>query len=326
MIKVQDQNAMKNRPVNQIIEIILDKQNGISFQKLFTKYDLNSYSFSYLVHYRIDDCINYINNQRYRKNLSLFKMIQRQLKQKKESEYFVDMPIFDIEESLLKTNFEKTLHMNRSYSFRGMYSSFRNLYLICYIALCREHKQLCVKKRKKVIDYLLSDSFPSDIYDHFRNIGLTGLMKCIKLPDMKNTEMVLHFFDKGYQLKTEDTSLFNEKEETHLHLWDVCKKLPDKFWQEASNQKSAIKHILTESEFPVKSKNRNRYCKFILSIPHNKIRMFLKSFHIGGLLKYLTKQRENVYLFLIKQIDALYQEQTGQVSLFDQSRKPCLKI
>jgi hypothetical protein len=85
---------------------------------------------------------------------------------------------------------------------------------------------------------------------------------------------VLESFDRTYQRKTGDKSLFDLKQDYHLHPWGDNFNAPEGYWNKATNVEDAIYHELTEYFPGLASRDRGIIEQVFENLPL-KLRAFL---------------------------------------------------
>ena len=127
---------------------------------------------------------------------------------------------------------------------------------------------------------------------HFTRLKLRKLMRLGFKGKYKDSPLpVILAFDRGYQDATKDTSLFDQKQEQHLHLWNF--RTPQGYWSEIKNKREAVYHVLTEHDARLASKD-----KTIASSALNGISGFKELFADSGLAGLMMRLGNSVYEML----------------------------
>jgi hypothetical protein len=189
-----------------------------------------------------------------------------------------------------------------------------------YHALTEHNPKLASQDRKKVVAAV--KRLPSNLQSYLYSIGLNGvMMNAFREGERDSPLAVLMLFDKVYQDKTGDSSLFNLSRKYHLHRWgdEFCAQRS--YWQNQSNVEEAVYHTLAEYNHQMASRNREKAVTAFKKLPSN-LRKYFYSIGMGGLMRI---QRDSPALIL-QIFDQAYQKITGNQSLFDDTQDIYLKF
>jgi hypothetical protein len=200
-----------------------------------------------------------------------------------------------------------------------------NVELLAYHALTFNNPQLKSAKREEVIQGI--KTLPINLQDYLYSIGLSGVMvHGFEKGERDSPLAVLEAFDRAYQRKTGDKSLFDLTKEQHLHEWGDTFKAPQSYWSgNPANVQKAIYHMLTENNPQLASTNRKESIQGIKKLPTN-LQDYLYSIGLSGLMRGGFEEGERGSpLAVLKAFDRAYQRKTGHKSLFDKRHKDYLE-
>ena len=194
-----------------------------------------------------------------------------------------------------------------------------------YHTLIEASPALASSNREEVINGV--KNMPVNLGDYFHSVGLTELMRNLAKMGWKNSPLaVLKVFDKLYQEKTGDASLFDLKQEKHLHEWGDMFDAPKHYWRKQVNVEKAIYHTLIEASPALASSNREEVINGIKNMPIDRIK-YLGSLGLRGLMRNaFVEEGQDSPLAVLKVFDKVYQEKTMDESLFDTTQKIYLRI
>jgi len=201
----------------------------------------------------------------------------------------------------------------------------RNVERVVYHTLIEHNPNLAAKNREKVVEGI--KSLPSDLHDYLQGIGLSALLSnALSEGDYQSPLTVLKVFDRVYQRKTGDVSLFDLEQEVHLHEWEVGGSAPNSYWQDSSNVERAVHHILTENYLKLASEDRETVIQTVKSLPTNLVD-YLNEIGLSGIMRHAFGEKERGSpLPILKAFDRVYQQRTGDASLFDLDQKHRLEF
>jgi hypothetical protein len=204
--------------------------------------------------------------------------------------------------------------------YYGTLAHPENIELLVYFAITYHNPGLASTYRKEVVEGI--KSLPYTLKDYFHSIGLTGVMsRTLKKGEIDSPLGLLKVFDRAYQKKTGDVSLFDLSQKEHLHEWGGNITAPHHYWQNPTNVENAVYHILTEHHPRLASENRAQVADGIKNINSLK-KDYLRSIGLGALLSHGFRKGEQCSpLAVLKAFDRAYQKKTGDVSLFDLSQE-----
>ena len=198
-----------------------------------------------------------------------------------------------------------------------------NVETAVYHTLSENNPQLKSQDRVDVISAI--KSLPINLADYLHGIGLGGLMmNAFPKGEIGSPLAVLKVFDRAYQQKTGDKSLFDLSEELHLHEWGDKFNAPNSYWAKQINVETAVYHILTENNPQLSSQDRVDVISAIKSLPTN-LTDYLSDIGLVGLMSQaFPKGETNSPLAVLKVFDRAYQQKTGDNSLFDKTQQSYL--
>jgi len=184
-----------------------------------------------------------------------------------------------------------------------------------YHILTENNPKLASIERAEVIEGV--KNLPTNLTRYLHSIGLGGLMINASGKENKNSPLaVLEIFDKVYQRKTGDKSLFDLNQEKHLHRWGDNSNASQNYWQNSANVEEAIYHTLTENNPQLASIERREVIEAIKNLP--AIGRYMRSIKLGGLIvTAFKKEKSDSPLAVLEIFDNAYQRKTGDKSLFD---------
>lgn len=187
-----------------------------------------------------------------------------------------------------------------------------------YHSLVEDRSAFASKQRTEVIDAI--KNLPKNMAEYFQSIGLGGLMSsAFKGKDKNSPLKVLELYDRAYQEKTGDASLFDLSEKYHLHRWGSDITASNSFWDDPLNVEDAVYHSLTENNPKLKSKNREEVVGEIKKLPTDLSYYLGNKIGLSGLMRSqaFKKEEKGSPLAILEIFDTVYQRMSGDVSLFD---------
>jgi len=193
-----------------------------------------------------------------------------------------------------------------------------------YIALTTDNPILKSRNREKVISEI--KKITSNFQEYLRSLKLSGMFNCTQKKGEKGSPLaVLKIFDKVYQEKTLEASLFDLTQKGHLHEWGDTFNAPNNYWKNPSNVEKAIYHSLTEENPELASSDRKEVIDAIKKMS-GRLQDHLHSIGLYGLMiSAFKKGEQDSPLAVLKIFNKVYQEKTQEASLFDKTQKIYLK-
>ncbi|MBW2999173.1 hypothetical protein KY339_00745 [Candidatus Woesearchaeota archaeon] len=227
--------------------------------------------------------------------------------------------LFNMGEEFVQMQYERIRSGEQTQFYPGTHKHPKNMQALVYYALTLNKPKLKSSHRRKVIDAI--KSLPKNLPSYFHSIGLGGFMDNA-LSKRRCPLAVLEIFDKAYQEKTGDASLFDSSQEVHLQEVHLYKggRHPNRYWRNPSNVEEAVYRALTEEHPVLVSADRNKVVNAIKSLPRSLKNYFL-SLGLGGLMiKAFEKGKRGSPSAVLEVFDKVYQKKTGNPSLFDKTQ------
>ncbi len=210
----------------------------------------------------------------------------------------------------------------------GIHVHPQNVEELAYHALTHAYPDLKSKSRRVVKETL--DTLPTDLEPYFHELVLDGLMTCgFEKGQQYSPVAVVEAYDRVWQRKTGNTSIFDLSKEHHHHWWGRRWRSPKHTWKKREKQEEAVYHTLAENNPLLRSKKRAHVVSGICALP--SLRPYLYSLELGGLMRVLrttaTPHTGGDCSFSILQIfDRVYRQTTGDASLFDSTQEIYVSI
>jgi len=270
----------------------------------------------------------------YLHSIGLVGLMQSGLGEEKKDSPLAVLEVFDVvyqrktgDVSLFDLTQEEHLHKwgDNFYAPRSYWQNQANVEEAVYHTLIENCPELASQKREEVIEGI--KGLPSNLGDYLRSIGLGGLMhKAFEKGKEDSPLAVLEVFDGVYQRKTGDVSLFDLSQDEHVHRWGDNFYAPRSYWQNQANVEEAVYHTLTENCPELASQNREEVIEGIKGLPI-KLQDYLHSIGLGGLMNVaFEKGKQGSPLAVLEVFDQVYQEKTGNPSLFDKTQGDYLEV
>jgi RNA polymerase sigma factor (sigma-70 family) len=153
---------------------------------------------------------------------------------------------------------------------------------------------------------------------YLSEIGLEMLMQHgFGKGETKSPFYMLMAFDKAYQLRTGDASLFALDQECHLHEWELPFPVPFKYLRNENNSKRIVYHMLTDEVPELKLDNRDELLDTVSSLP-NGLKRFFEDIGLGSIINHAFKDRKDKGpLGVLTIFDEAQKDRTGNAGLFD---------
>ena len=301
-----------NKPtVEDYISAILDRNRGISYPDVLVKYNITPTQFYRAVTRELSDFVRITSGKK------------RQILQQINSEQDKITKLFDMGEEFVNEQYDSIQQGRQSKFYEGTFRHPRNIESVVYHALTNKTQELSSQDRAEVISAI--KSLLTTLSNYLYNIGLGGLMMHAFPKEERGSPLaVLKLFDRVYQQKTGDKSLFDLSEELHLHEWGDKFHAPHSYWAKQINVETAVYHTLSENNPQLKSQDRVDVISAIKSLPIN-LADYLHGIGLGGLMMNAFPKGEiGSPLAVLKVFDRAYQQKTGDNSLFDKTQQSYL--
>lgn len=186
------------------------------------------------------------------------------------------------------------------------------------------NSQIASTSRSEVIEAI--NSLPPDLKDYFQSIGLRPVMlQGFGEEERLSPLAILKAFDRIYQRKTKDASLFDLSQEEHLHEWGDKFKAPQSYWKNQDNVAKTIYHTLMEKLMEnnpqLDSKNREDVVEAIKRFPSNLGDYFHNIGLRGVMLNGFKKGEQSSPPAVLIIFDKVYTSITRVASLLDQTER-----
>jgi len=291
----------KRLALDDYINAVLDRDRGIPYLMVLDRHDLTPEQFFRAVK-RIDSFIEQ-SSGKVRKTL-----------EKISSDESRQRELFDMGEEFAREQYDQLSQgaINRLYSGTRLHP--KNVRELIYYALISENPKLKSRNRKKVIEGI--KELPKNLKEYFSKRKLRGATE--RLGD--SSLAILREFDKAYQEKTGDASLFDLRQKYHLHEWGDQFNAPLAYWHYSENVEKAVYHTLAERCPSLTLKDRNKVIQGIKRLPYDLLNYF-RIIGLGGLMMcaFEGKKRDSP-LAVLEVFDRVYMRETGDTSLFDLSQ------
>ncbi len=191
-----------------------------------------------------------------------------------------------------------------------------NVELLIYYALTFHNPKLASLNRTEVVHGIRT--LPQCLSPYFARIGIGGVM----MHALENSPLsVLQAFDRVYQRKTGDVSMFDLSQPEHMHEWSDF-KASQAYWQDPLRAEKAVYHTLSENNPLLKSTNRAEVIQGLKVLPRN-LGAYFTTLGLSGLQ---SRKHQTSEFAILKAFDRTYQRITGDASLFDQTQQLCLRV
>lgn len=287
------------------VEAVLDRDENIPYTKVLDTHNLNPKQFLYAVR----DMRTFIPHVKEEIGSKL-RQISDNLGRTRE--------LFNMGEEFLREQYDRIIAEEQLRFYEGTLIHPRNREFLIYYALISNNPDLA-SKRRRVIQGI--KSLPDNLERYLHSIRLKGIMTKLG----KNSPFaVMEIFDKVYQERTKDFSLFDLTQKEHMHKWRFCTTSPNHYWRNPTNVEEAVYHMLTENNPILASANRKEVIQGVVDLP-NDLRDYLRTLELSGLM-ILAFEKQDCPLLVLKAFDRSYQRETGNPSLFDKNQYVYLEI
>jgi len=300
--------TLKTINIEDRIAAILDRDRGVPYTRVLEKYDLTPNQFSRAINRNL----SYLIQNAPGNDKKVLEDIAKDEDKKRE--------LFIMEDEFLQQQYlriqGKITGEKQNKFHDGTLKHSKNIENIIYFALTYNNPKLASKNREEVIQEI--KNLNVNLQNYFHNIGLSGVMtNGFEEGEQDSPLAVIKVFNKLYQEKTGDVSLFDLSQKIHLHEWDIGYHAPNKYWNDPDNVKKAMYHIFSEQNPDLVSKNRKKVIKGINKLPSKLWKYFCSIGLIGPMSKTYLEGKNRSPFAMIKVLDSIYREKTGDVSLFD---------
>ncbi|RJQ15662.1 hypothetical protein C4573_05895 [Candidatus Woesearchaeota archaeon] len=275
------------------IEAILARDKGMPFHEVLSEYGITAKQFTLAF-------FKFAKVEAYRRNIPDFlrESIDVLLADPQRTK-----ELFRMEPDYLHQQYDDLMSGECDKFDDGAFSHPENVKHIVYYALGIHTPLLDNPDRKAVLEGLRS--LPYSLADHFIAIGLEGLLNTMKRSPLK----LIQVFDQAYQDATGDKSLFDLKQETHMHFWDFA--LPKNYWT-AEKKEEAVYHLLTEQCPLLASEDRTAVLNELAGVQLLTLHELKKI----GLRKIIEYDNSCSVAKIMDIFNAAYQKKTNLPSLF----------
>ena len=299
--------------LKDFIGAILDRDSGMSYPEVLEQYDIKPNQFYRAVKFDLEDLIRETAGSGKKTLTEIAKDYGRRLE------------LFDMGEEFVRRQYDNVQNGRQKRFYEGTFTHHENIEALVYYALICHNHQLASTQREELIQGL--KNLPANLQNYFNSIGLGGLMtRVFERGKIGSPLAVLEVFDRVYQKRTEDISLFNLNHPQHLHKGGRDFRTPQSYWKNPANVEEAIYHTLIEYNPQLASTRREEVIQGIKNLPTN-LKEYFCSIGLGGLMvAAFGKGKQGSPLAVLEVFDRVYQKKTDNVSLFDLSQKEHLHM
>lgn len=294
---------MKMETIDRYVSAILDRGNGMCYSDVLGKHGLPPNGFAdALMH--IEDYIQIVDSQTAG---SLKKIIEREGGK---------LGLFEMDYDYIKQQYSRLLDGKQKILDRGSLMHPKNVDRIIYCAFVTSNPDFESLKREEIIR--AANNMPLEKWSYYLELRLGGIL-AKGLDDKKQSPLALFKrFDRVYQEKTGDESLFELSIEPHLHQWGDKFKAQRGYWKNKNNIEAAVYHSLTENIPGLGSKNRKEIVKGFNELPSGlELYRFFQDIQLRGVMNTLKGEHINSPIQVMRVFDSVYQKITNDKSLFD---------
>ena len=296
--------------INDYVYAILNRDNGDLYSDVLGRYDITADQFGGAVNRILE---NYVQLAA-RELCPILEAIAKNPERRKE--------LFNMGEEFVKQQYDRMYGKipgeTQTRFYKGTFFHSENIDTLVYYALTFHNRALTSTNRKKAVRGI--KNLPHSLAKYLQHIKLAGLMSAFEKGE-KGPWAVLEIFDKVYQRKVGDKSLFDLTQKEHLHRWGDNLKASNSYWQNSANVEEAVYHILTENNPVLASSNREKVIKSIKCLPSNLV-YYLYDIGLSGLMaNAFVKGKMCSPLAVLEVFDRAYRNKTGDKSLFDLTQK-----
>jgi hypothetical protein len=210
--------------------------------------------------------------------------------------------------SLFDLTAKEHLHEWFNRASKNYWTNYEIVRKVVYHVLTEKRPRLASLDRDVVIKEI--KSLPDNLVEYFESIGLYGALQSrfVKSSPLN----LLMIFDEEYMNVTGDASLFDLKQDNHLHIWDFGSQI----WVSYEKRKEAVAHILTTEHPGLATGTRLEVLSIIEKFPADLIKYFLS---IGLANSMLGRVKKGGYSSqrVLRLYDDYFKERSGEPSLFD---------
>jgi hypothetical protein len=300
----------KKPSIENLVEAIILKDSGESYSEVIEAYNLLPNQYARFINQDMDSILNNPNTPS-RETLSQI-----------ASDPNRRLGLFRMDDAFIKRQYDR---MNGKIPGESQYliaegtlSHPENIKTLVVYALTLNNPKLESTDRKEVIE-TMKGFIANNLRLYLNTVGLRAVAECPLVKESGHPALeVLKIFDRYYQEKTGDKSLFDLTQKEHIHTWGKDMHAPGVYWTNPSNVEEAAYHILTEANPLLGSSDRKVVLQVIKSFPEKLHNYFLS---LDGMAAIMRKgDGPNSSLEIIKAFDRVYQKKTGDVSLFEEPR------
>lgn len=286
------------------INAIISRYEGESYSEVLSNFHLTPNQFTLAVTRDINNLIEYSNSEY---NINILEKIK--------NERQVESDLFFMGEDFIKKQYYNINSKKQVSYFAGTYKNKDNINNLVYHTFSEYDSIFKTNNRTKIIKKMIN--FPKNLEVFFeKELGLRGVMLHGFTGSERTSPMpIIKSFDKKYQEKTTDSSLFDINSKEHLHPWDF--KVPKAYWDNDNNLEYCIYHVLTD-EYPIlKTNNRKEIISTIKSMPISLAKHFFDLGLSSPMSEGYNKTFNSSPFKVLEIYDKKYQELSNHPSLFD---------
>lgn len=299
--------------LENLINAIIERDSGTPYLEALDKYFVSPQSFYFAVTAQLNELVRFSQGRKKRVLAEIAKDEERRRE------------LFRIDEEVLRKQYKKIKQREQTAFFTGTYLHPKNMEAIVYYALVLHNPELGTSKRENVLKAVRG--LKRNLQEYFIVIGLSGLMNHLGKGKKDSPLEILKIFDRAYQERTSQPSLFDLKQEYHLHRWGPRFVYKGKYNSKVTDGiEEAIYHTLTEAVPSLASKNRSEVVEAIKNLPLGLAKYFF-SLGLRGIMKRGFKKGEvNSPRAVLNVYKSAYMRGTGDISLFDKSKSPYIEF
>jgi hypothetical protein len=292
---------MNRKPsLEDCVDAIIARDSGMPYSEVIEAFDITPNQFALAV---TRDLANYIRLTRGN--------IQSTLREiSKDDARLIDL--FNMGEEFVRGQYDAILADEQAILYYGTCMHPENRAALAYHALVLHNPKMGSRNRRTVIKAI--EALPSRLEKYMHSIKLGGLMSS----SLNGSPLgVLECFDRDYQRKTGDSSLFDLSQRYHIHKWGEHIKAPQSYWHDPANAGDAIYHVLTENRPSLASNDRKKVIKSLKRMP-SKLKEYFYAIGLSGIMVNAFEEgHRDSPSAVLEFFDLEYQKRTGDKSLFD---------
>jgi len=297
----------KKPSIENLVEAVILKDSGEPYSEVIEAYGLSPNQYARFINQDMDCVFDNIDTP-HRETLSQI-----------ASDPDRRIELFRMDDDFLKRQQDrmtgKIPEESQYLIYEGTLSHPENIKTIVVYTLTSNHPKLESSDRKEVIQTIRG--FTKNLRIYLNTIGLRAVSECPIVRKSGHPALeILKIFDKYYQERTGDASLFDLTQKEHIHNWGRDMHAPGVYWTDSSNVEEAVYHILTEAHPLLGSNKRTVVMQAVKNLPENRHNYFLSLDGMAAIMK--RGSGENSPLGVIQAFDRAYQKKMEDVSLFEE--------